>query len=110
MKPLKKTNNIKAPKGKIQILIFLGITAIIAFLLSMGGVAETVSNATGWEAMSIQRVASDLFRVLLTLMLLVIAVLVFPFIGILGAVIGLVALCISVPVVYRYFGNENKVE
>lgn len=110
MKKLKANNTIKAPKRKLQLIAFVSIVGIIAFLLSMRTGAETLAGVTGWEADSIQRVANDIVRIAITIVVVTIAILIAPVSGMIAAVVGLIALAISIPVIYRYFPNNRGAE
>lgn len=107
MKPLKKINNIKASKGRLQLIAFVAIIGIIAFLLQMRPVAEKVGETFGWNSDKIQMIAEDIVRIALTIIMVTVAIIIFPISGIIAAVIGLIGLAISVPVIISYFPNEN---
>jgi len=108
MKKLRKTNNIKSSKNRLQAIIFFAIFGIIAFLLQMRPIAEKVSEWTGFDSEKVQEIAEQLFRLALTIVLVLIAFILFPVVGILGAFVALIGLAISVPVVMSYFPDENE--
>jgi hypothetical protein len=106
---LKKTNNIKASKKQLSTLFFVAIVGIAAWLLTMQPVADAVASVTGWDGNRVQSVASDIVRVVLTVIVVTVAILLAPVSVIGAAVVGIIGLALSVPVLYRYLKPSESI-